>query len=408
MSDKKTAVVFIFFIGLQALFSFLSPSYNDTPYWKAIDQLDSDPRYSFNASDNTFIRKVYPLVADYRMNLDDAGYLLIAHDFPLHYFKGNYTLLTRPLYPILVNWLSKPLHLISNSYSMTFIAGLLTNFILFFFTAYLFYLLVKKFISSRVAFLSSLLLIFSPFAHVWLVQPETNIFALFAIIFSLYLLDNYLAAPSFKKMIIFSLAVGFLLLGKKLFAVSIFILFLSLFFRRYKEGIIFLVLHLLPLAFWSFWITKVWNLPLYVDEVSGWDYGVWILNIFNWPWHQTFQIFLNSVPNFISMIIYGFILFPVIFALIGYKRLSLGKKNIFLFSFVLSFFILLFAMQIYMPRFAFWLFPVVLPLAVLGIDETADFIKKYKKNYVWVFYLSVYSLMIFISSLNVHKFVNYD
>ncbi|MFH1462562.1 MAG: glycosyltransferase family 39 protein [bacterium] len=407
MSNKKIAIIFILLIGVQASFSFLFQSYDDTGYWQTPEELGFSQRYSLDDFDNSLIQKVYPLVSDYRMNLDVGGYMLIAHDFPEHYFKGNYTLLTRPVYPILVSWVAKPLHFISDSYSMTFAAGMIVNFTLLFFTVFIFYWLVKKFISLRVAFLSSVLLIFSPFTHIWLVQPETNIFGIFAIIFSLYLLFNYVSAPSLRKLIIFSLAAGFLLLGKKIFALSIFVLILALFFKRYKEGIIFFILHLLPLAFWSFWITKVWGLPLYVDEVSEWGYGIWMLNIFSWPWHQTFQVFINSVTNFILIIIHGFILVPVIFALMGCKRLVLEKKNIFLASFIFSLFILFFGMQIYIARFGFWLFPVIYPLAVLGIDEAADFVKRYKKSYTLAFYVLIYSLIILISSLNIYKVFYY-
>lgn len=257
------------------------------------------------------------------------------------------------------------------------------------------------------AFLSSILLIFSPLAHTWLIQPETNIFGIFTVMFSLYLLYNYISAPSLRKLIIFSLAIGFLLLGKKLFAITIFILLLAIFFKRYKEGLIFFVLHLLPLVFYSIWITQVWGLPLYIDETSYWGFGVWLLNIFSWPWHQTLQIFIESIPKFISTVIYGFLVIPVIFVPIGYKRLVLPKKNVLILSFFISFFILFFGMNIYMSRFGFWMFPVIYPLAVLGIDEAADFIKKYKNWYALAFYILIYSLIIFISSLNIYKFVYY-
>lgn len=149
MSKKKVILIFIFLIGLQALFSFLFPSYDDTSYWSPIKDLDSDARYSFDSFDNSMAGRIYPFIKNYRLNLDGAGYLLVAHDFPQHYFAGHLTLLTRPLYPILVNIASRPLHLISDSYAMTFVAGIFVNFILFFFTVYLFYLLVRKLISSR-------------------------------------------------------------------------------------------------------------------------------------------------------------------------------------------------------------------------------------------------------------------
>ena len=407
--SKKTNIFLIFFLflGFQLFYSFLFPSYDDTWYWKTVEELDFYQGYTFDTFDNDILQKVYPLIANYRMNLDAGGYLLLAHDFPNHYFKGNYTMLTRPLYPILVNWIARPLHFISDSYSMTFTAGIILNFTLFFFTVFLFYLLVEKLISQRTAFLSSVLLIFSPMAHVWLIQPETNIFGIFTVIFSLYLLYDYLNNPSFSKLIIFSLAIGMLLLGKKIFAISIFIILLALFFRRFKEGIIFFFIHLLPLIFWSFWITKVWGLEFYIDEVSQFGFGIWLLNIFQWRWYQTLKIFIDSFPNFISAVVYGFLLIPVIFALIGYRKFILSKKNIIIFSFIISFFILFFGTNIYLSRWGFWLFPVIYPLAVLGIDEAADFLRRYKKWYALAFYVFIYSLIILISSLNIYKFVFY-
>ena len=407
--QKRINIFLIFFLFLcfQLFYSFLFPSYEDTWYWKTVEELDFYQGYTFDTFDNDILQKAYPLIANYRMNLDVGGYLLLAHDFPQHYFKGNYTMLTRPLYPIMVNLAARPLHLVSDSYSMTFTAGIIVNFILFFFTVCLFYLFVRKLISFRVAFLSSVLLIFSPLAHVWLIQPETNIFGIFAIMSGLYLLYKYVEAPSLKKLIIFSLMVGILLLGKKVFVIGILVLFLSFLFKRKKEGIIFFLLHLVPLALWFFWITAAWKLPLYVDEVSQWDYGVWFFNIFIWPWQQTLKIFIESVPKFISTVIYGFLLVPVIFAIIGYKRLVLPKKNILVFSFVFSLFVLLFGMNIYISRFGFWLFPLIYPLAVLGIDEAADFLKKYKQGYALAFQILIYSLIILISSLNIYKFVYY-
>lgn len=408
-NKKIIFLIFVFLIFFQLVFSFLFPSYeHSSSYWKNIEELNFLKGYSFDSFDNELLQKFYPLIKNYRMNLDGGGYLLVAHDFPQHYLKGNYTLLTRPLYPILVNWLAKPLHLISHSYSMTFAAGILINFLLFFLTVYFFYFLVEKLISQRVAFLSSVLLIFSPMARVWLIQPETNIFGIFLVMVSLYLLYNYLREPSFRKLIIFSLGTGFLLLGKKIFAITIFFLLLAFIFKRYKEGIIFFLVHLIPLVFLALWINRIWGLPFYVDEVSQFGMGVWLLNIFYWPWYQTLKIFIESVPNFISAVIYGFLLIPVIFALIGYRRFVLPKKNIIIFSFIISFFILLFGTKMYCPRWGFWLFPVIYPLAVVGIDEAADFLRRYKKCYALIFYILIYFLIILISSLNIYKFIYYN
>jgi len=404
---KKIIFVFIILIILQAVFSFLFPSYNNSDYWRTVKDLNFYKGYSFSSADNALLDRFYPFIKNYHMNLDAGGYLLLAHNFPHHYFQGHLTFLTRPLYPLLVNLIARPLHLISNSYAMTFLAGLFVNFILFFFTVFLFYLLVKKIISARVAFISSILLIFSPFSHIWLIQPETNIFGIFAIISSLYLVYDYIKFPSLKKLIIFSFIIGILLLGKKIFAISIFILILAIWSKRFKEGITFLVLHLLPLLLWLVWIKSFWHLPMYVDEVSHFDYGIWLLNIFYWPWYQTFKIFLDSVPRFITSLIYGFLLIPVVLAFIGYAKLKLENKRLIIFGFLFSFFLLFFGMQYFSPRFGFMLFPLVYPLAVLGIERMSGGLQKYGNRYGLVFSFLIYGLMIFISSLNIYKFVYY-
>lgn len=403
--NKKIILLFILLIVFQGFLGFLFPSHGQDSYWQTVEELGLDGRYSFDSFDNSILGKVYPLIENYHLNLDAAGYMLVAHDFPQHYLDGNLTLLTRPLYPILLNIVSRPLHLISDSYSMTFVAGLIVNFILLFFTVYLFYWLLRKLISHRVALLSSVLLIFSPLTHVYLVQPETNMLGIFIIVFSLYLLYKYFKSPSLKKLVIFSLLLGILMLGKKILAIGIFFLALSFIFKRWKEGILFFILHLVPLFLWSVFANCAWDLPFYVDEVSHFGVGVWIFNIFTWPWYQSLQVFIESVPNFLDSVLSSFLILPVFLVPFGWKRLNLEKKNILVSWFVISFFLLLFAMQVYFIRYGFWLFPVIYPLAVLGIDEIAQFLGKYRSWLSGVFYVFSYGLIIILSSLDIYKFI---
>lgn len=408
ITTKKIILIFIILISIQLVYSFLFTSYPASGgCWKTIEALNFYKGYTFDSFDNAIAKKVYPLLSNYHMNCDAGGYLLLAHDFPQHYFRGHLAFLTRPLYPFLVYLISQPLHLISNSYSLTFVAGLFLNFVLFFFTVFLFYLLVKNLISSRVAFLSSVLLIFSPFAHAWLVQPETNIFGAFTVILSLYLIYNYTTHPSIKKLIIFSLLIGILILGKKFFAITFFILILAIYFKRYKEGIIFFILHLIPFFLWYLWVTQVWHFSFLVDELS-FGVGVWLFDLFNRPWYEIIQKFLNPLPSFINSILYGFLLFPPIFSVIGFPYLSLKKKNIIIFGLIFSFFILFFIANLYIPRHAFLLFPIVYPLAILGMDRTADFLKKYKNWYALIFYLMIFIFLLIISNINVFKIFPYD
>lgn len=404
---KKIILIFVILILIQAVYSFLVPSYQvDSSYWKTFEQLNFYKGYSFNSFDNSLFNIIRPLISNYHMNLDGGGYLLLAHDFPQHYFEGHNTFLSRPLYPFLVFVISRPLHLISNSYSLTFAAGIIFNLTLFFFTVFLFYLLVEKLISHKVAFWSSVLLIFSPFVHTWLVQPETNIFGIFEVVLSLYLLFSYANKPSLKKLIIFSLIVGILLLGKKLFAITFFILILAILYKRYKEGIIFFVIHLIPTALWFLWVTKVWHLNFYVDELS-FGAGIWLFNLFYWPWHETLKKLFTVIPNFITSIIYGFLLIPLIFSLIGFSSISFKRKNIIILAFVFSFFLLFFITDIYWPRYGFLIFPVIYPAAVLGIEKSSLFLERKTFFPGKVFFALVVSLIIVISQLNIYYFINY-
>jgi len=412
MKRKIVFLIFFLLVFAQLVYGFLSPSYDaSNDYWKSIEELSFSEDYSFDSLDNSIAKKVYPLVSDYHINSDCAGHVLLAHDFPRHYFRGHLAYLNRPLYPFLIYLISRPLHLISPSYALTFAAGIFLNFALFSFAVALFYSLVKRIISSRVAFLSSVLLIFSPFARVWLVQPDTNIFGAFAVILSLYLLYNYVNYPSSKKLIIFSLIVGLLMLGKMLFAIPFFILILALYFKRYKEGILFLVIHLIPFIFWYLLTTKGFGINYYSGDVTVFKMFLidnWLFNIFQWPWYKTFQIFLDALPSFIFSLTYGFLLVPVILAFIGFRELSLKKKSIFCLGFVFSFFTLFFIMNYYTPRHGFLVFPVVYPLAILGIDRVARFLRRYKNWYSSIFYLTIFIFLIIISSVDIFKIFGYD
>lgn len=406
--NKKSLFSVLFFLCLAQLVSgFIFPAYPPTnDYWKSAEEFSSYKGYSYDSVDQSILGKIYPLICDYHISSDCGGMMLLANDFPQHYFRGHTVFLNRPLYPFTVYLISRPLHLISDSYSLTFVAGIFLNFILFFLTALLLYSLTSKLINPRVGILSSFLFIFSPFAHVWLSQPETNIFGAFMVMLSLYLIYNYIKAPSQKKLIIYSLVVGVLMLGKMLFAISIFVLLLAFIYKRYREGITFFIIHVIPVALWYLWVTKVWGLVYFSAEITDYNMGVWLINIFYWPWFKTAGAFLSALPRYFSSLVYGFLLVPVIFAALGYKSFSISKKNLILFGFAFSFFAQSFIADLFSPRHGFLIFPLVLPLAVMGIDKTADFLKQYINPKL--FYLVVYAFLIIISSVNFFKIFPYD
>ncbi len=200
------------------------------------------------------------------------------------------------------------------------------------------------------------------------------------------------------------------MLGKMLFAIPFFILILAIFFKRHKEGFLFAFFFLMPLVFWYIVVTKIFGMNYYSGEMTDFNMYIingWFLNVFQKPWHQTAKIFLDAIPSFIFSLVYGFLLLPVIFAVIGFEKLILSRKNIFCFGFIFSFFTLFFFMNYYTPRHSFLIFPVVYPLAVLGIDRIADFLKN-KGLYSPVFYLVIFVILIIVSNVNIFRIFTYD
>ncbi|MDP2946978.1 MAG: glycosyltransferase family 39 protein [Nanoarchaeota archaeon] len=409
--NKRKFIFFVLFLFLvvQLVYSFLFPSSDFTGtghQWLSLPELISHERSPLGSSDIPIINKFYPIFSNYTLNADGGEYILLAKNFPGYYFK-NVIYLARPLYSFLIAIVAFLPRLFFDSYATIFASAIFFNFVLAYAVILLFYLLVEKIISSRTAFLSSFLFIVSPFVHSWLVQPVPELLGAFIVISSLYFLYSYTKRPSLPKLIVFSLIIGTFMLAKMFFVPTVFILILSIYFKRFKEGIIFLLIHLIPLLLWYLIVTRVFKLGYFVNEIVYFNAGIWLLNIFSWPWHQTFQIFLNILPKFVTAVIHGFLLIPVIFAIVGFNRFYVANKNILCFSFLFSFLTVFFAANFYFPRHAFLLFPLVYPLAVLGIDITADFFKKYKTWYSTIFYLIAYLLIIIISNINVYKIISY-
>jgi len=407
MKTKLTIFVLIFLLGLQLIYGFLFPSCGSNDNWQPIATYL--PKFQIESSDNLLLNKIYPLISkDYRLNSDVGHYLELGRNFSPQYFEGN-PFLERPLYPFLIFSSSLPVRLFTDiSYGLTFGLAILVNFILISLAVILFFWLLKTLFSLKVAWLSSVLLIFSPFVHNYLNQPLAEMLMAFAVVLSAYLLHCYVKKPSTFKLIIFSLVIGVLMFGKMFFAISFFILLLAVYFKRYREGAVFLIIHLLPFLFWYLWVTQVWQINYYAHQVQGWHMGVWVFDIMRWPWQETFQFFLGLLPNFITAIIFSFLLIPIFFSVVGFKSLPFKSKNIIYFGSIFAVFLLGFLTKFYYLRHVFLLFPIIYPTAVLGMIRIADYLKWHRVWLVPLFYVIVISAIILISNTNIYQIFNYN
>ena len=407
--QKQWFAVFIFtsLLFFQLIYSFLSPSSGQTAAWQPISPYL--PKFSIENSDNFVLNKIYPLISpQYRLNSDIGHNLELGRYFSAEYFKGD-LFLQRPLYPFLIfltSLLTK--FFIPTSYGVIFGLAILINFVLISAAVAVFFLLLKKFFSLKVAWLSSILLIFSPYVHSYINQPLAEMLMAFAVIMSCYLLQNYIKKPSLSKLALFSLIIGIFMLGKMFFAISIFILLLALYFKRYREAIVFGFLQLAPLLLWYAFVTQVWQITYFVNEVQNWHFGVWVFEMLRWPWSTTYRVLLNIVPDFITALIFSFLLMPVVFSVYGFQKLPFRSKNIVYFGAIFSIFILGFLMGHYFLRHVFLLFPIIYPTAVLGMEKIADFLKKYSPVLAPLFYAAVVIFMILISNINIYQVFNYN
>jgi len=271
----------------------------------------------------------------------------------------------------------------------------------------LFFNLLKKFFSFKVAFLSSLLLILSPFVHSFLAQPMPEMLTAFTVMLSLYLLYKYIYTPSTFRLLLYSFVIGVFMLGKMFFAIPLFVLFLAYYYKRFREGAVFLAMLAIPLIAWYIWITRVWGIPYYVHEVEQWHMGIWLANVYVWPWQETLRLLVAALPNFISAAIHAFILIPIIFAAIGARYFQKQIKKTFTYGFISSIFLLAFLINLYLYRHAFMLFPIIYPAAILGIESVANYLKKYDQWYPVIFYSAAIALIIAISNINIYKVFYY-
>jgi len=407
MKTRSIIFVLISLLLFQLIYSFLFPSVGTNDNWQPISTYL--PKFTAESSDNLLLDRIYPLISsEYRLNSDTGHYLELAQNFSPEYFDGN-PFLERPLYSFLVFLISLPIRLFTApSYGIIFGLAILVNFILISMAVFLFFSLLKKIFSEKVAWLSSILLIFSPFVHSFLNQPLAEMLMVFGVVSSVYLLYAYIQKPSLRKLIVFSLIIGVFMLGKMFFAISIFILFLSLYFKRYREGAVFLLVHLIPLLLWYIFVTQVWGLAYYSHGVQHWQMGVWVFDMVRWPWQESCQVLLKTLPNFFTALIYGFLLIPVVFSVIGFVKLPFKSKNIFYFGSILAVFLLGFLTRFYYIRHVFLLFPIIYPTAILGINRAISYLGAGKRWFPRVFYAIVIALIIIVSNINIYRIFDYN
>lgn len=350
----------------------------------------------------------------YNMNCDSVGFIAAGHEFP-EAFADDPTRMSRPIYPLIEKLMFDTLlnlgfddGLLVGVYGPVFI-----NFMLAVGSAIILYYIVGKFFNKLIAIISALLLLLSSHFHIFLGQAHTEVAGDFVVVLCLLLIYLYSRRPSTKRMVLFSLFAGLLMLLKFVFSLLIFTVLILLYFKKYRELAIFAPLFFLPSALWYLFVTQVMHLDFVSAEVSMYQQGTWFLHILSKP--SDLYIIPYSYLVTLCLLVFdtlvAFGVVPVILATYGFVLWQYKHKNSIVFLFITSLTLMLYAMLFGGARFAFVLYPIVLPLAAYGLLEIW---KKVGTKFIILKAAAVLALLAGVAwsqsnvYMNVPKNYNYD
>lgn len=417
---QKTIIIFLFFAFCAAfavVFAFARPVYDPDNICQHSARyfLNSNAgrmRAVFGVSPHEFsaTQNFFQWFPEYRLNCDSTSFLFLARDWPQSYYERN-IYIDHPLYNFFAFLFIEPIRFFMGevSYPVIFGVFIFVNYLLLTASAFLLYFFIARLFSPLIGFLSSIFLLFSPFVHSMVDQTTSaGVMELFVVSAGLWLVWQYSVAPSYSKLILYSFLFGILLLGKQVVALSFFVLFVAFYFKRYREGLIFLIAHAAPTLLWYLYVVVYLRLPYYVINISVHNQGVWLLQDESWRWYTMGGVILSALPYFFSNLIYGFLLIPVLFAAYGvYAWIRAHADQIVFLAVSLtgSFLLLFFIMNLYRPSLSFLLFPVVYPAAAFGIIRLREQIGHFHTTLSQLFFVSAVALILYTAQFNFYHFM---
>ncbi len=342
-------------------------------------------------------------------NLDSGSWLEAAREFPNN--LGIW--ISRPLYPFLVFSGEKAVQLlpmqkfIGNFISASFssqislekkksptsvgeylphlISSLAINFLLYYFTALLFYRSLQIANAQKItAIISSILFASSLIVLTWLDQPMPQIFDYFAIsvLFYFYMhfkKKNYQMSDT--KVFFASFVAGLFLLSKPLFFIPILGVVLFAALKKWRQLALFFIGVTVPYLAWYFTATKFFNIAWYDHSMdSSYRQMTWLL-----PALAEFRIgyILKTLSESLKVTVYDiFLAFFTVTPFLFPTKKALKLWRVYRVEILLSLFSILatfFAIKAAsFPRIAFFLFPFVFWIAAENIDFFSDKFKKFK------------------------------
>lgn len=266
----------------------------------------------------------YPVLWQY--NEDSHIEFYSALDFP-EGFRKTKIRINRPLYPFLVHYLGKFLHLLPGKIlrlkikTWTMVAYILLNVFMLLLASVMMYEILDPYCGGKAVF-PVLLMIFHPFTILSVSVYHTLLLQFVTPVIAVYLFGRLSRSYSFHANAFCSFLFGMLMLGKQNYAVYVAIICVLLARKYLKEVLVSVFFHLLPLLIWLL-VLKGLGIGYYNHEAQRWDQGVWLyrsiveLNLF-----QIMKNVVHSISSYFILLsrFFSLWLFTALYGLGGRKQ----------------------------------------------------------------------------------------
>ena len=285
------------------------------------------------------------------------------------------------------------IYLVSEVFGYEHWYGRLINLLFSSLGIFFFYKLVKKYFQAKIAFNSTLILLFSIwFSYSRKVMPDT--FSMSFIIASIYYgsnyLDNKLRSNKLKDILLYSLLMVIGMLSKlpSAYLLIVFLIFMLNTEIPHKRKLVFIIVScvslVLPLIWYFYWVPHLvetygfWHFFMGVDIIQG------ICEIGdNLP--ETFQKFYDSALKYIG---FAFFVFGLVQVIVRRQNILL---SILILSF-LSFLIIIFKAGYAFPHHSYYIIPFV-PIMSLFAGYGLSLIKNNKVALIFLIAISIEGIL---------------
>ncbi len=338
--------------------------------------------------------------------------LLSAAEFPT-YFDRDPSRLERPGYPLLVAIVANFLYFFGGYYidiPYIYYAGgayQIVKFIFYYLGGVTLFWILLNFFKRNYALLGVIIYFLHWTSIIYFTEIHTTDMHILNPIFFTFFFLNLSSNFNYRKLVVFSILGGYLILIKSLYASFIAIIIFLILKRKFFQTTIFFIIHFIPILIWIFFLNYK-NIPLYFHVEAGHNnYVTWFFQaLSNGDFMQIFLSFLMQLKIFFLMffIYFHIYLIPIILGIIKFlmDKTITYKKNFLIFSILiifLSFIQMFLAQKLIKDIYIFGDSFIVFIFFITYFFEKIEFLKRVQLKFTNYFFI--------IAIISVIKIINF-